>query len=67
MGRLFMFLIAAALTAVIAHFYVTGQGSKTSGGQPPAEAYKQQKEAAKRIEEDGLKRAAEMERKLDPP
>jgi len=65
MARLLMFVIAAAASAAIAYFYLTGQGTKTSGGVPPTEAYQQQREAAKRIEADGLKKAAEMDRKVD--
>jgi hypothetical protein len=63
MGRLLLFLISLALLAGIAYWYVTGGGGRARQAEPPAETMQNLRDSAKKIEKDGLQRAADIDSK----
>lgn len=65
MARLLLFLISLAIVGFIAYYYVTGQATRGSHGEPPAQTLQNVRESAKKIEADSVQRAADIEHKTD--
>ena len=64
MGRLLLILFALGLIVSVIYFSVTTM-SRAPTVEPPTQALQNVRESAKNIENDGMRRAADLDRKTE--